>query len=108
MKQSRDAPLQFPPIRKQDDLVRVENALVVSAAGFEDRTLALASRIAPSKCRLGIALYKDWATNNRLAEIEAAYSTAGIDQITRFDYDRFEPDEFATELEGWLTVAIES
>src|SRR5262249_54550698 len=104
MEQPRDAPVQFPQIQEQKYSVSVKESLIVCAAGFEDRTLALGSRIAASRCRLGIAVYKDWATNNRLGEIESGYGAAGIDtsRITRFDYDRFEPDAFGAELETWL------
>jgi hypothetical protein len=109
MEQTRDAPIHFPQIQKQNDSVSVKESLIVCAAGFEDRTLALGSRIAASECRLGIAVYKDWATNNRLAEIESGYVAAGIDasRMIHFDYDRFEPDEFGADLEAWLTDAPE-
>jgi hypothetical protein len=104
MKEFSVPPIQFPLIRKLANYSSSRDSLIVSAAGFEDRTLALVSRVALSNCRIALLVYKDWATNNRLEEIEGAYSAAGIDsrQITRFDYDRFEPDGFAADLESWL------
>jgi hypothetical protein len=110
MPQQLDQSLTFPPVQKQEGSLRASNALIVCAAGFEDRTLALASRIAPSECRLAIAVYKDWATNNRLSEIESTYFRGGLDQqsITHLEYDRFDPDAFAAALETWLFSAKES
>ena len=99
----------LPEIRPSDTPIRVDHALIICAAGFEDRTLAFCSSLVLSRCRMGLAVYKDWAKDNLVTEIAAGYVAAGLspNQISHFEYDRFNPDVFAGELELWLTSALE-
>ena len=96
--------LSLPKVRACDDSVIAENAVIIAAAGFEDRTLAFSSSLVATGCLLGLAVYKDWEKENRVEDIVASYGSAGIDrdEITSFEYDRFDPDRFASTLESWL------
>ena len=83
--------LDLPKLTSCNDVIHIENAVIIAAAGFEDRTLAFSSRLVAKNCTLGLAVYKDWAKENRTDDIVASYGSAGIDrdEITFFEYDRF-------------------
>lgn len=73
-------------------------AIVIGACGFEDRTLALSECLQTASSDKAILLvYKDWAPDNRVEEVTAAYRKKGL-MAEQIAYDRFSPDAFADEL----------
>lgn len=96
--------LRWPEVKACNGAISAENAVIISAAGFEDRTLAFSSQLAATGCLLGLARYKDWEKGNREDDIVAWYTAAGVDrdEIYPFEYDRFDPDHFGDDLELWL------
>lgn len=96
--------LSLPMLTACNESFIAENVVIISAAGFEDRTLAFSSGLVATGCLLGLAVYKDWHKENRVDDIVTSYASAGVprDKITFLDYDRFDPDLFGFALESWL------
>lgn len=99
--------LAFPAVLPAPSTVKVHDTSIICAAGFEDRTLALASQLDSVGSRAAIINYKNWALNNPVDEIINGYVVGGVSQadIERIDYDRFDPDEFVVNLKEWLDAS---
>jgi hypothetical protein len=82
----------------------VERTAIIAAAGFEDRTMALSSIIECMDCAVGLAVYKDWGSNNRVEDLLEGYGAAGMERsaMRAIEYDRFNPDDFGDALRTWL------
>ena len=94
--------IQGLPELQAFDWQRSKPDVLLSAAGFEDRTLALLG-LAPESLRgvMGLFLvYRNWQHDNKTAELLAAYRARGlaIRRGAQLSYDRFYPDGFADSL----------
>jgi hypothetical protein len=81
--------------------------VIISAAGFEDRAFALLKMLViRHPTRVVLIRYKNWADNNRVADVVDAYRNAGIavEQGDQLEYDALNPDLFADELMLWLSA----
>jgi hypothetical protein len=71
-----------------------DDAIVVCACGFEDRTLALGSSLSPDSSREAIVLvYRNWHDRNRVSEVVNQFERLHV-EVEQLDYDRFIPDQF--------------
>ena len=96
--------ITLPLVFACPERLTVDRTAIIAAAGFEDRTLALASTLAQADSALGLVVYKDWGRENRVDELIDAYAAAGIrPSATKYlDYDRYDPDSFGDSLKCWL------
>jgi hypothetical protein len=96
--------LDLPRVVGCPERLVVDGTAIVAAAGFEDRTMALVSMLGQADCALGLVIYKDWGTDNRVRELLESYAATGIGPTARefLDYDRYDPDGFGNALRRWL------
>lgn len=99
-----DGGIELPQIVACPERLVVDRAAIIAAAGFEDRTLALASMVDQVDCVLGLVVYKDWGRDNKVDRLLESYATGGVGaSATRsLDYDRYDPDSFGNALKDWL------
>lgn len=84
--------------------IKLEDTAILCAAGFEERTMALARSVLQRNCAVGVVVYEDWATDNRTTELYEAYGSVGLTGglCHGIAYDRHSPDRFAENLKAWL------
>ena len=87
------------------ELVLESNGVLIHAPGFEDRTLAICDVLKPSHDSAAILLdYKPRSSSNRMNEVRDGLADIGLPSTSQFllTYDRFDPGDFETRLEGKL------
>ncbi len=96
--------IDLPRVLACPERLDVDHTAIIAAAGFEDRTLALAPMLSQADCALGLVVYKDWGKENRVEALLKSYATTGIGPLARksLDYDRYDPDSLGNALRDWL------
>jgi hypothetical protein len=96
--------MELPPVSPCPTRLVVRHTAIIAAAGFEDRTMALARIIDPTTSGLALVTYKDWGKDNRIGELLESYANAGVkpSATEQLDYDRYNPDQFGDALKEWL------
>ena len=104
------ARLPLPQLKPVTHPLLLKDYVVIAAAGFEDRTLALSKTIETQRSHLILAVYKDWETGNRIDSLLDSYRDSGIDSnaVTFLDYDRFDPDAFGQDLQTRINQAAQT
>ena len=102
--------LHLPQLKRVTHRFLLKDCVVIAAAGFEDRTLALSKNINTLRSHLILAVYKDWEPGNRIDAVVDSYRVAGIDSnaVTFLNYDRFNPDAFGQELQTSINEAAQT
>jgi hypothetical protein len=102
----------LPPLEACEQLRLAAGEVLIHAPGFEDRTLAFATRLLPSPDSGGAILldYLPRNSDNRLLAVKDALSASQI-EVTAADvieYSRFDPGDFETRLQARLVVLAAS
>lgn len=99
--------LDLPVLRPCGHLKPDAHDALVTAAGFEDRALAVLGALAASRRgRAAILVYKEHDPRDKIADLTSGLKRKGF-RIRREDlveYDRYRPDSFADRLASWLAA----
>jgi hypothetical protein len=79
--------------------------VLIHAPGFEDRTMAVASILAPTQGARALLLdYRPFNAANRLEDVRKAVVSRGVaaGAVDTFEYDRFDPNYYEATLRSYL------
>ena len=97
----------LPLCEPTTEVVLESNGVLIHAPGFEDRTLAICDVLKPMEGSAAILLdYRPFNSSNRMDKVREELADMGIAEARQvlLKYDRFNPGDFETRLEGELTA----